>query len=132
MVFLHLHVIPVYNSFFKRRSFVLRHGVDRRPIWSESRLIVLSDRRCVRQNRRGSRQAAPAIEGVIAAVAEEASPQHADEIIAKVLGHGEVDEKVEEAADHSRHVLEIVEEEVDGRGGVADSLDAGPEAHLKH
>ena len=130
MVFLHL--IPVSNSLFKRRSFVLCHGVDRRPIRSESRLIVLPDRRGVRQNRRGPRQAAPAIEGVIAAVAEEASPQHADEILAKVLGHGEVDEKVEEATDGSGDVLYVVEVEISWRGGVADPLVTGPETNLEH
>ena len=72
------------------------------------------------------------VDDEISVIAAEATPQNGDEIHAELLGHGEIDKEVEEAADYSGHVLQIVVEEVGESGGIANTLIPGPKAHLKH
>ena len=48
------------------------------------------------------------------------SDEHRFTIATKHLGHGEIDEEVEEAADHSGDVLDIVKEEIMRRCRAAD------------
>ena len=70
--------------------------------------------------------------GRFGAAAAKTFPHHGLKVTPKTGGHGKINEKVEEAADHSRHVLNIVEEKVVRRVGVADPFDPSPKTHLKH